>query len=391
MSTSIPFPSSLVPCTAPLVTQQIPHCLWFLGGRQPYKILELHNRYGPVVRTAPNDLSFNTAQSWKDIYGSRPGHKTFVKSAFYDGGSFASRGVGSIVSERNVDAHAQMRRYLSHAFSDRSLAEQEDIIARTMDIWVESLLKKGSRKEGFEMGKSFEIMTFDIIGELAFGENFKGVEHPWIATHLGALNQGALADTLKRFPTLAWLAQGLLQKKIWELTEDTKKNENFAIDMINRRIHRDELSRKDFMTHILQKRDSAQVSDLQLAAHASDFALAGSETTGTALSAIMYYLLRTPQVMLKLQKEIRGSFKTYSEICFRSTIGLPYLDAVILEGLRMYPPVPLGLPRVVPDGGDTVDGHFLPAGVSVYPVVEGKSTKHNNIRSLFTPIQLRQA
>lgn len=69
-----------------------------------------------------------------------------------------------------------MRRYLSHAFSDRSLAEQEDIIARTMDIWVESLLKKGSRKEGFEMGKSFEIMTFDIIGELAFGENFKGVE-----------------------------------------------------------------------------------------------------------------------------------------------------------------------------------------------------------------------
>ncbi|KAK4645138.1 hypothetical protein QC761_310850 [Podospora bellae-mahoneyi] len=92
-----------------------------------------------------------------------------------------------------------------------------------MDIWVESLLKKGSRKEGFEMGKSFEIMTFDIIGELAFGENFKGVEigveHPWITTHLGALNQGALADALKRFPTLAWLAHGLLQKKIWELTE----------------------------------------------------------------------------------------------------------------------------------------------------------------------------
>lgn len=129
-----------------------------------------------MVRTAPNDLSFNTTQSWKDIYGSRQGHKAFVKSAFYDGGSFASRGVGSIVSERNVDAHAQMRRYLSNAFSDRSLVEQEDIIARTMDIWVESLLKKGSHKEGFEMGKSFEIMTFDIIGELAFGENFKGVE-----------------------------------------------------------------------------------------------------------------------------------------------------------------------------------------------------------------------
>lgn len=30
----------------------------------------------------------------------------------------------------------------------------------------------------------------------------------------------------------------------------------------------------------------------------------------------------------------------------------------------MYPPLPFALPRVVPEGGDTVDGHFLPAGVS---------------------------
>ncbi len=39
------------------------------------------------------------------------------------------------------------------------------------------------------------------------------------------------------------------------------------------------------------------------------------------------------------------------------------MHAVILEGLRIYPPLPFALPRVVPEGGDTVDGHFLPAGV----------------------------
>ena len=118
------------------------------------------------------------------------------------------------------------------------------------------------------------------------------------------------------------------------------------------------------MTRILEQRDPKQVSDLQIAAHSSDFVLAGSETTATALSTITYYLLRTPRVMEKLQRDIRAKFTDYSKINSKSTLDLPYLDAVILEGLRVYPPLPFALPRVVPEGGDTVDGHHLPAGVS---------------------------
>jgi cytochrome P450 len=118
------------------------------------------------------------------------------------------------------------------------------------------------------------------------------------------------------------------------------------------------------MTRVLEQRDPKQVSDLQIAAHASDFVLAGSETTATALSAITYYLLRTPKVMQRLKEEIRTSFQSYNAIHSKSTLDLPYLGAVIAEGLRIYPPLPIALPRMVPDGGDTVDGHFLPAGVS---------------------------
>jgi len=43
---------------------------------------------------------------------------------------------------------------------------------------------------------------------------------------------------------------------------------------------------------------------------------------------------------------------------------LPYLSAVIEEGLRMAPPVPSGLPRVVPADGGMVCGEWLPGGVS---------------------------
>lgn len=118
------------------------------------------------------------------------------------------------------------------------------------------------------------------------------------------------------------------------------------------------------MSRVLEQRDPKLVSDLQLAAHSSDFVLAGSETTATALSAITYYLLRTPAVMRKLCHEIRSSFAAYGDINSRSTLELPYLAAVIAEGLRIYPPLPIALPRVVPPGGDTVDGHHVPAGVS---------------------------
>ena len=94
--------------------------------------------------------------------------------------------------------------------------------------------------------------------------------------------------------------------------------------------------------------------------------LAGSETTATALSCITYYLLRTPHALRALQEEIREAFGSYNEINAASTAPLKYLQAVALEGMRIYPPLPFPLPRIVPRGGDTVDGQFLPAGVSVF-------------------------
>ncbi|KAI1169144.1 putative cytochrome P450 [Nemania serpens] len=368
----------------------IPFCYWFLSGRQPFTILSLHEKYGPVVRVAPNELSFNSAQSWKDIYASRPKHRPFIKSAFYDGGSFAERGVHSIVSERNVDKHAQMRYYLSYAFSDRSLAEQEDLINETINKFVSILGSRGSRSTGYDISKGYEMATFDIIGALAFGESFGGVEsdqpHIWISVTLGALVQGALVEVFKRFMTLGKVLAFLLRSHIKKLVQDTSTNEQMAIDLVNRRIKR-ENARHDFMTRILERRDPKEVSDLQLAAHASDFVLAGSETTATALSTVTYYLLKTPPIMKMLSEEIRGAFQKYEDITDRSTQRLPYLRAVILEGMRMYPPLPFPLPRVVPEGGDTVDGHHLPGGtiVSTNPLAASLDARNFKDPLVFKP------
>ncbi|KAI0436189.1 benzoate 4-monooxygenase cytochrome P450 [Xylaria telfairii] len=343
----------------------IPYSYWFLGGRQPHKVLELHLRYGPIVRLAPNELSFNSAASWRDIYSTRPNHQPFIKSDFYDGGSFASRGVHSIVSVRDPTIHAEMRRYLSPAFADRALNEQEGLISQNIEKFVQLL---GVQADGYDICRGYEMLTFDIIGDLAFGKSFGAVEsptpHPWISVIIGALTQGALVDVLKRFPAVGRVLKVVFYRHIQRLTKDTSTNENIAIDFIKQRLNR-QSPRKDFITYLVQNSGEKPVPALQLAAHASDFVIAGSETTATALATITYYLQHKPAVFETLREEILESFKSYEEIDGRSTQRLKYLKAVMLEGMRIYPPLPFALPRVVPVGGGIVDGHFLPANTIV--------------------------
>lgn len=69
--------------------------------------------------------------------------------------------------------------------------------------------------------------------------------------------------------------------------------------------------------------------------------------------------------MSRLVSEVRTEFRSTDDITVERLARLPYLNACLEEGLRIYPPVPTSLPRVVPDGGAMVDGHFVPAGTSV--------------------------
>jgi hypothetical protein len=54
-------------------TSRIPLSFYFIRGTLPYRIQELHNQYGPVVRIAPSELSYTTEDAWADIYGKQPG------------------------------------------------------------------------------------------------------------------------------------------------------------------------------------------------------------------------------------------------------------------------------------------------------------------------------
>lgn len=90
--------------------------------------------------------------------------------------------------------------------------------------------------------------------------------------------------------------------------------------------------------------------------------MAGSETTATLLAGLTYLLLSNPAALHKLSEEVRSRFTDESEINMTSVNKLGYMLACFNEAMRVYPPVPTGLPRVVPSNGHghTILGRHVP-------------------------------
>lgn len=131
-----------------------------------------------------------------------------------------------------------------------------------------------------------------------------------------------------------------------------------------RRLNNPNMDHKDFIWYILKQKEKYDLHQDEIIVNAALFIVAGSETTANALSGILARLVYNPDKYEKLCKEIRGAFKEEKDITYEKLSELVYLNAVIEEGLRIHPPVPTGLLRTVPKDGDTVDGFWVPGGVS---------------------------
>jgi cytochrome P450 len=98
--------------------------------------------------------------------------------------------------------------------------------------------------------------------------------------------------------------------------------------------------------------------------------IAGSDTTATVISALLFYLARDRNLQNRLIKEISRTFSSYDEIKAGHKLqSCQYLTAVIHEGLRMAPPVGADMSREVLDGGTTIDGKYYPKGTLVATAV----------------------
>jgi cytochrome P450 len=97
-----------------------------------------------------------------------------------------------------------------------------------------------------------------------------------------------------------------------------------------------------------------------IAAECLDHMVAGIDTTGDVLCFLMWELSqpRSANVQAAMREEMRRCHDV-------PTLDLPYLDAVVHEGLRCFPAIPMSLPRLAPPGGSVIDGVPVPGGTVV--------------------------
>ena len=114
--------------------------------------------------------------------------------------------------------------------------------------------------------------------------------------------------------------------------------------------------------------DKTEAEIIVVGAAASNI-FAGSDTTGISLTSVMFQLLKHPDKLHKLRQEIgdaeRAGTISSSPITFAESQKLPYLRAVVKEGLRLHPATGLPLWRQVPKNGAVICGQHFPAGVNV--------------------------
>ncbi|KAE8153754.1 benzoate 4-monooxygenase cytochrome P450 [Aspergillus avenaceus] len=323
-------------------------------------IKDFHDKYGDVLRISPGRLVYRNAEAWKEICGHRKaGAAPFTKDEEF----YAETPSGhNILTTPNEADHSRYRRQLSHAFSDRAMKEQEPLLQSYVDLLIERL-RQYSSQEPVDMTRWYNFATFDIIGDLAFGEPFKCLQdshyHPYVTTVFRSVKGTHLMRPFLVLP------KALLKLAVpRSLQKAMEGNYRLTSEKVIRRLEL-ETSRPDFITYILKHNDEKGLRLSEIKANASILIIAGSETTATLLSGCTFYLMKNPACYKRLVEEIRGAFNQESEINIHSIAKLQYLHAVLEESLRVYPPVPAILPRTVPKGGAFINGRHVPEGTSV--------------------------
>lgn len=359
----------------------LPGIYSLLRGRLPLDNKLLHDKYGAVVRVSPNELAFNSAQAWEDIYGHRQGRPNMHKDPIHVGSVDPLPGASTLTMSDDAN-HARQRRALAHSFSTKALMEQEPIITGYVDILIQNMSRMAKDGEEFNLVNWLNFTTFDIIGDLAFGEPFgcldKGAFHDWVALIYQTVKVGAIEQATRRFATVGTWTQDMLVRLIPSHVRQRRRNHlEFSKEKVVRRLENENSPHKDFIWYILKQREKFDLHANEIILNSALFIVAGSETTANLLSGLIARLLWNKDKYDKLVTEIRTNFQKEDDINYDETSNLEYLNACIEEGLRIHPPVPTGLLRTVPKGGDYIDGHWVAGGTSV--AVSSWAAAHNPV------------
>ncbi|KAN0142182.1 putative P450 monooxygenase [Lactarius tabidus] len=334
--------------------------------------VELHRQYGEIIRLTPNELHFSNPAAFNDIYN--PRNKWDKDHLLYRAFDMDMATVGFI----HYSDAKQRRDVLTPFFSRTSVRQMQDLIKERVIVLCDALAHQSAAGKSSDLVLGFHCFSFDVIMDFCYAKNWDTTRVPDFKSDIVFACQAVLPIlTMRKYSGL--LVKAMRYIPIWfgkkygsVVTRSMFSLREMYVNQIDEILRNPgslENTPHKIIYHALLDPDAnkgrALPSRLSLRQEAGALLNAGSDSTSISATTITYHVLRDPEVQQRLVKELRTAWPVLEEVPRYEVLEkLPYLTAVIKEGLRMFPGG-FTLPRVVPPEGTVIAGTFIPGGTVV--------------------------
>ncbi|KAJ3557267.1 hypothetical protein NPX13_g9964 [Xylaria arbuscula] len=335
-----------------------------------------------VVVVSPSMVITSSPELWMRS-NTYPGYKKsswFYKAVRYDYRE------DTLFTQTNTEKHDLRRKQMIRGYSGiENLTLDNDIEVCVVKLLKLINTKYAGQRKAMDLAEKTHFFTMDVISTIGFGKCYNLLTRDADPEgYIESLHAGlAVSHRQVAFGTwrLNWIPfLGPKPKRDPDSNTGFYKMSmlNFAmVEAREKEFHeQDSLEtapRQDMLTSFMKRgllgADLKTENTLQI--------VAGSDTTSGAFNGVLLYVLTNPVCYKKLQAEIDDAVASGNApqapgvITYTQARDLQYLQAVIMEGLRMFPPVNNQNCRDVPPEGDTVsiggEEVFLPGGSMVIP------------------------
>ncbi|KAK8588878.1 hypothetical protein V6N13_087771 [Hibiscus sabdariffa] len=230
-----------------------------------------------------------------------------------------------------------------------------------LDILLNGLQQKAESGDPVEVLVHFRHAILCLLVLMCFGDKLSEEQ----IKEIGSIQRRVLTG-FGRFRLINFwprVTKVLLRKQWEQLFQLRNDLENVMTPLIRARKEAkgdgSQLAYVDTLLDLELPDEKRKLEEKEIVTLVSEFINAGTDTTSTALQWIMANLVKHPRIQDRLLVEIKGVVGDVSaeEIKQDDLQKMPYLKAVVLEGLRRHPPVHFVLPHFVTE--DTVLGGYL--------------------------------
>ncbi|GAP93433.2 putative cytochrome p450 [Rosellinia necatrix] len=341
-------------------------------GQLYYVHRDLCKKYGRLVRVGPNTLTTDDPEIWRRASAVR---SSYGKDPWYHGARFNPYH-DIMFTTLDVPAHDKMKALVGGAFGGREVPLLESGVDEQVMALIDNIRQNLSDNDGnnpsalLDMAPLMSYFTMDVVTKVAFGREYGYLKaNEDLYSFLGEVQQNwPKASLIADFPPVRNIVLSpLFLKLLGPSATDAKgmgKLMGVAKEYVGKRYYPDAKPQRDLLGSWIRNgltQEQAEMEGLFMI-------VAGSDTTASALRITLLHVMTCPRVYNKLKQEIRDAVMTggvSSPIKFEEAKRLPYLQAIVHEGLRMRPPAPSLFPKIVPPEGDVIHGKFIPGGTAI--------------------------